>query len=352
MSVLGVRFKRGSADSLKNLHPGYFALVMATGIVAIASHLHHVPFLPNLLFWLNLAFIFILSAATLLRITRYPGAFVADISSHGRGMGFFTTVAGLGVFGSELIIQMNSIPFATILWILASALWILIMYGVLTALTITKEKPALEDGLNGAWLVSIVATQSISILTVLMLHPEQSESTRQGLMFVALVLWLGGSSLYMWVMTLIFYRYTFLRMSPADLTPPYWINMGAMAISTLAGATLFQHASLSPVVHDIRFFVEGVTLFFWAVATWWIPMLVVLGIWRYVVRGVPFSYDPLYWGGVFPLGMYSVCTFKLAEVTETTFLMPISHTFMIISVIAWLAAFTGLLDSRLHRNTS
>jgi hypothetical protein len=38
-------------------------------------------------------------------------------------------------------------------------------------------------------------------------------------------------------------------------------------------------------------FVKGFSLFFWAIATWWIPMLVVLGIWRYLICRVPFAYD-------------------------------------------------------------
>lgn len=76
-------------------------------------------------------------------------------------------------------------------------------------------------------------------------------------------------------------------------------------------------------------------------------MLVVLGVWRYLIRGVPFSYDPLYWGGVFPLGMYSVCTYRLTQIMEVPFLMPLLYSFMIIAVIAWAAAFVGLVDSRL-----
>lgn len=36
-------FKRGKPDDLETLHPVYFALVMATGIVAIATDLHGVP---------------------------------------------------------------------------------------------------------------------------------------------------------------------------------------------------------------------------------------------------------------------------------------------------------------------
>src|SRR3546814_15310755 len=78
-------------------------------------------------------------------------------------------------------------------------------------------------------------------------------------MFGALVLWLGGGALYLWLMTLIFFRYTFLPMSAEELTPPYWINMGAVAISTLAGATLLDQAALSPIVGDLAPFVKGFT---------------------------------------------------------------------------------------------
>jgi tellurite resistance protein TehA-like permease len=96
-------------------------------------------------------------------------------------------------------------------------------------------------------------------------------------------------------------------------------------------------------------FVKGLSLFFWAIATWWIPMLVVLGIWLYLMRGVPFAYDPLYWGGVFPLGMYSVATYQLTKIVEAPFLLRLSQAFMIIALAAWLATLLGFLDTRLKR---
>lgn len=94
---------------------------------------------------------------------------------------------------------------------------------------------------------------------------------------------------------------------------------------------------------------KGLTLFFWAIATWWVPMLVALGIWRYLLRGVPFAYDPLVWGGVFPLGMYSVATYHLTKIFEAPFLLPLSQAFMIIALAAWSATFLGFLDTRLKR---
>src|SRR3546814_777851 len=182
------------------------------------------------------------------RSWRYPGAFAADLRSHSRGVGFFTMVAASGVFGSQLVLQMGAIGPAAVFWVVAAVLWFVVTYGVLAALTVTPDKPSFADGLNSGWLVSVVATQSVSILTVVVLSSGVAADLRQPLMFAALVLWLGGGALYLWLMTLIFFRYTFLPMSAEELTPPYWLNMGAVAISTLAGATPLDQAAFSPIV--------------------------------------------------------------------------------------------------------
>lgn len=344
-----LRFVRGHRDDLKTLHPACFAMVMATGIVAIAAHVHGLPVLATILFWLNAAFLVGLIAATAARILFFPREFLADIHNHGRGVGFFTVAAAVAVFGTQLVVQAGNAGVAAVFWVAAALLWAVTTYGVLAVLMAKPDKPGLAEGLNGGWLVSVVAPQSVAILTVLILAGGLFPQLGQPLMFVALVLWLGGGALYLWIMTLIFFRYTFVHMSPQDLSPPYWINMGAVAISTLAGAILVEHADLSPLIRDIIPFVKGFTLFFWAIASWWIPMLIVLGVWRYLICGVPFSYDPLSWGGVFPLGMYSVSTFELTRILEVPFLSALSDAFMVIALAAWLLTFLGFIGSRLGR---
>ncbi|MEO5741110.1 MAG: hypothetical protein ABIS29_10995, partial [Vicinamibacterales bacterium] len=80
--------------------------------------------------------------------------------------------------------------------------------------------------------------------------------------FFCLTMWLGGGMLYIWIISLIFYRYMFFPLDPAHLTPPYWINMGAMAISTLAGAGLVANSGRSPLLRDLLPFLKGFTLLF------------------------------------------------------------------------------------------
>ena len=50
----------------------------------------------------------------------------------------------------------------------------------------------------------------------------------------------------------------------------------------------------------------------WAWATWWIPLLVLLGIWKHGVCRVPVTYTPMFWSLVFPLGMYALASLRLS----------------------------------------
>ncbi len=329
--------------AIRTLHPAYFALVMATGIVSIAAKFMEMPSIAIALLAVNAAAFAVLWILTAVRIARFPRDVMADLADHQRGVGFFTAVAGTSVLGSQVMILLQQRTAALVLWCLTLALWAALIYTVFTALTVKKAKPSLDQGIHGGWLVAVVATESVSTLASL-LAPTLG-GLAEPLIFVSLTFWLAGGMLYIWLMSLIFYRYTFFPFSPSDLMPPYWINMGAMAISTLAGSLLMENSAASALVRRLEPFVLGLTLLFWATATWWIPMLVILGFWRHVYSRFPLTYSPLYWGAVFPLGMYSAATYRLATVAEAPYLFFIPRVFVFIALAAWAVTFIGLIRS-------
>ena len=332
----------GLRESIRTFSPAYFAMVMATGIVSIAAHLLGIEFVSRPLFWLNIVTFCLLWILNAFRIAWHARIVFADLTTHERGPGFFTSVAASCILGSQFILISGNISAAIALWVVAIILWIGLTYTIFAALTIKEKKPSLGQGITGAWLLAVVATQAISILTALIAAHWQ-QPFRLEANFFALSMWLWGGMLYIWMISLIFYRYTFFEFSPGDLSPPYWINMGAMAISTLGGSLLIINSPDAPFLRSLLPFLKGFTVFYWATGTWWIPMLFVLGIWRYIYKRFPLRYDPLYWGAVFPLGMYSACTYRLAQAMELNFLFILPRTFFYIALLAWLATFAGLV---------
>ena len=333
------------ARAAADLFPGYFALVMATGIISIACFLLGMKTISLVLLVINIVAYVVLCLLLLIRLLFFFSRVTTDLGDHVRGPGFFTVVAGTCVLGSALLIVLDQFGPALFLWFAGIGLWILIMYSFFTAMTVRENKPSIEAGLNGGWLLAVVATQSISVLGTLLVTrlPDYHEP----ILFFTLCMFLLGCMLYLPLITLIFYRFTFVNVTLASLTPPYWINMGAVAITTLAGARLIIAAPGWALLSEVVPFLKGFTLFFWAAATWWIPLLLALGFWRHVYKRFPLRYDPQYWGMVFPFGMYTVCTFQLANAISFPRLMVIPRYFIYLALAGWIAALLGLLGTLL-----
>jgi tellurite resistance protein TehA-like permease len=327
-------------ETIQNLFPGYFALVMATGIVSVAAHFLEMDTISIWLFYLNLIFYTVLWILFLIRLFKYPSNFLKDLIDHAKGPGFFTLIAGTCVLGTQFANLAHDTSIARMLWYLGIMLWIILMYTFFTAVTVHEPKPTLETGLNGAWLIVVVATQSIAVLGTLV-TPEFKE--KQVVLFFSLCMFLLGCMLYLFIIGLIFYRWTFFKMTPQQLTPPYWINMGALAITTLAGSRLILSASDEELIGELLPFLKGFTVFFWSTGTWWIPLLLILGGWRHLYEKVPLKYDPQYWGMVFPLGMYTASTFQLAHAIHQPFLMAIPQVFVYVALFAWTTTFIAML---------
>ncbi|MEB2284300.1 MAG: tellurite resistance/C4-dicarboxylate transporter family protein [Myxococcales bacterium] len=327
----------------RRLDPGCFALVMATGIVSIDASQHGMPQLALALLIVNAAAYLWLLGLSALRLWRFPVRVLADFANPRRASGFLTLTAATCVLGSQCLLVVHVRALAGGLALAGALLWFALLYPLCVVAITRHHKPGFSRSINGGWLVSVVATQALAVLAILLASGSNEGS---GLLFAGLCLLLLGAGLYVLIIILIVSRLFFFPLRALEFRAPYWIDMGALAITTLAGSLYVEHA-VGSLVGFVPF-VRGLTLFTWAAASAWIPLLIMLELWRYLWRRVPLRYEPDAWDIVFPIGMYTVSTFVLARALELPFLLIVPEAGGYVSLAVWALVAIGLI-ARLRR---
>jgi tellurite resistance protein TehA-like permease len=324
---------------IATLFPGYFALVMATGIIAIASQQQTIDWLADSLYVVAAASYVVLVVLIVVRLVVFPQRLVADLTSHAKGFGFLTIVAGTNVLASASALIHGWWTLGEVLWWCSLALYVVLVYTALISDVLRHDKPALGAGINGSWFLLTVSTQSIAAFGALLLGHDPSDF----LAFVCVAAFCLGLVLYLIVMTMVFLRWTFQPLEPTEADPPAWIAAGAVAITVLAGSNLLATRTTSSRVDRLVPLIEGLVTLAWATATFWFPVMVAIGVWRHLVRHVPLRYHPSYWGLVFPLGMYGAATFRMRSAIQLDQLEWAPKITLGVALAAWAATFTGLV---------
>ena len=326
-------------ESVRALHPGSFARVMATGIVSIAMQDHDAYPISVPLLWLAGIEYVALLGLYLWRLARFPSAVAADLSDPGRAFGYFTFVAATDVLGTRLALDQHHSA-AVVLLAVGGLTWLVLGYVIpWTAVPGHARHPILQY-VNGTWFIWVVASQSIAVLAAT-LEPSVDIGRRE-LALLAVFSWSVGVFLYVAVGILLAARMLVYPLRPEDMTPPYWVSMGATAITVLAGARIVQMAD-APMVLATRGLVAGASVVFWAFGTWLIPPLIAAGVWRHVVHRIPLRYEVALWSIVFPLGMYSVGSRYLGQTDHLPVVSAIGADESWVALGAWIVTFGAML---------
>ncbi|HET7333469.1 MAG TPA: tellurite resistance/C4-dicarboxylate transporter family protein [Rhizomicrobium sp.] len=331
-------------QALRNFYPGYLAMVMATGIISNAFFFLSWFALSQILFVINLIAYPVLLLLYVARLLRHTRAFWADMVNPKLVFSFFTIVAASGVFGLQLDLR-GYADAAIAIWLFAFTLWLLLLYFSFAVLTFLDNAQN-ANVVHGGWLIAIVGTQSLVLLGLRVAAHLPGYDI--GLIVLAHMLWGIGLALYAIFVTLFSYRIFFFRFAPEDLSPLLWVVMGAAAISANAGTSLLLTNVRVPFLADTKPFIDGVTMMIWAWGTWWIPLLIFIGLWKHIVAKVPLDYTPALWSLVFPLGMYSVSTFRFSLATEFPFLQHLGRHFVWIAAAVWVLTFAAMVVSNIR----
>jgi hypothetical protein len=209
------RLRAWLRNEVAALHPGCFALVMATGIISNGL------FLGGYRGWSDLLFCAILLAwpglvlLTLWRLLSFPRALWADLTNPALVFAFFTIIAGTGVFAVAMNLRGLG-HVALLLWVLAFATWLVLIYHGF-AVMIFRNGAGGTDIAHGGWLNAIVGTESLVILGTIV-APEAGDFTT-AILVATHMLWGIGLALYGIFIALFANRIFFHDVAPDDITP-------------------------------------------------------------------------------------------------------------------------------------
>lgn len=332
---IGTRIRHAVAT----LAPGYFALVMASGIISVGLQLRGFRALSlALLAVAALAFVVLLIMTTW-RLIRYRPALLEEFTNARRGFGFFTIVAGANVLGVRLGIA-GYPEITAVLLAVGATLWVLLGYVVPWTVVIGRGRKPLIRAANGTWFIWVVASQSVATAAAT-LQPAASAG-RHGLALLAVVSWSVGACLYLAIAFLVILRLVTYPLKPADLLPPYWVSMGALAITVLAATRLVEMVD-APTVATARGLMGGLAVVLWGFSSWLYPALVAVGWWRHVHHRVALTYDATLWSIIFPLGMYGVASIYLDDVYQLPLIGAIGGIELWVAFAAWVAVFAAMV---------
>jgi tellurite resistance protein TehA-like permease len=321
--------------ALDTLDPGYFAFVMASGIVSVGADLLGYPLLSQVVLGVTVAGFVLLTLAYGARLVWFRASVRRSLLDPTTAMAYFTVVAGSNVLAAR--VALGGHPLVALGLGAAGALvWLGLTYGLPWSIVVAARRPVLGE-LNGTWLVWVVATQSVAIVAAALAPGGPPAALRAALPAVAVCFWGVGAVLYLLLIGAIFLRLLLVEITPAEMGPAYWIAMGATAISVRAAAGILADAHVpgGAFVGELRPFLVGLSTVLWAFGTWWIPLLVLFGVWRYLLQGYPRTYEPRLWSVVFPLGMYTVASYTLGRAARLGFMVSLARAWFFVGLSAW-----------------
>lgn len=312
---------------------------MATGIVSIALDLTHHQAVSRVLFALAGTAYLTLLVLTGWRLAAHRDTLLADFRNTRRAFGFFTFVAGTNVLGARAAIE-GWYLLTAILMTVAGLVWVVFGYVIPWSAVLGHQERPVVAAANGTWFIWVVASQSVA-LAAAGLEPVYPHA-RQGLAVVAVLTWSVGVFLYAASAVFVSLRLMLYPLEPRDIDPPYWVAMGSVAITVVAGARIVE-MDTAPMADAVRELVAGLSVVFWCFATWLIPVLVAMGWWRHRRHRIPLTYEATLWSIIFPLGMYSVASLTLGEADHLPIVAWIGATWLWVALAAWVVTFVAML---------
>jgi len=334
-------------DRVRDLHPGWFASVMGTAILAVATYLNpgNLTALQGAAHGLGAGLAVLayalgagMALAYAARWARHRDAALADLHHPVLGAMHATLPGGLlvlavmtSVVGPELLPAGAVTALIAVLAGVGSVLAVVI--SVAFAMTLFVGDPP-AAAVNGGWFIPPVVTIIIP-MALTPLVPHVSPGNARLLLALGYAAYGMGFLLFLMILGLLHDRLVLHPLPPAQLAPTLWIGLGPVAVAALAllalaraGQDTFGIAAPAVTVLSQLF---GTAM--WGFGLWWLAIAVTLLV-RYLRAGtLPFHLG--WWAFTFPLGAYTVATLTLARTWQAPALEVVAAALFLALVGFW-----------------
>lgn len=312
---------------LTRVTPDVFAIVMATGIVAVAAKRHGHPLFGAITGWVATVFFVALIGAAAVKISTRRHVVRAELEDPGSVFGMFTFVAAACVLS---VVWEDRDLLVALLGLAAVAAWVVFLLIGVRAVVRTPGR-IFRERARGGWLLVSVATSGL----VIVVARAAVDHRRPGLITVASVLWILGVMAYLIIAALVVWRVTTVQHPAEVATPDGWILMGALAIATLAAATIHDATGTLPELVGRQGLAGGVDLATWVAASAWIPVLAAIHLWVVVRDSRRLEFANPWWSAVFPVGMYCSASAAVGSQMDLPVIGTISAVAFWGACVAW-----------------
>ncbi len=336
-------------EMIRQFTPNWFAATMGTGILALAlpqvpgvgASLHRVG---EALWYFNIALFTLFAGLYTARWTMF-GHEARRIFGHNTvsmfigtiPMGLATIINGFLAFGLPRF-GAGVIPIAETLW------WIDVAMSLACGVAIpylmfTRHEHSL-DGMTAVWLLPVVAAE-VAGASGGLLAPHLADAHHQ---FVVLatsyVLWAYSVPVAFGILAILILRMALHKLPHESMAASSWLALGPIGTGALGMLVLGSDAPAILAANglgQIGAVAQGIGtiagLLLWGFGLWWLALATLITI-RYWRAGIPFNLG--WWGYTFPLGVYTVATFKLSTTLQLGFFGIVGTVLTIALAAMWL----------------
>lgn len=283
--------------SLKEFRIGWFATILGTGGVAIAS-LPYFPALSVVLTYLLTAIFVVLTAVWLAKIIQYPKVVGAELGHY--VVGNFYPLQPISAVILAILYRKLEIPFNLPLLAYGATL-ILILTIYLSYHFFANVKAEIHQ-IHGGWFIPPVST--ILVTDALLQYPPNES------FFVTSLIYFGiGLMLFLFISTILFLRLINHELPVFELAPTNFILLAPIGILIVDFTLIAKHAEAIFNVNLVPLaLIASISL--WGFGLWAFAVNLMILI-RYLRQEMPFFLG--WWSYVFPTAAYTLSTIALSQ---------------------------------------